>query len=89
MTIADLSEGRCFVEHVCPIEAGERLAFSIRILESNEISVVAEVVTVESGLGFAVCFLGLKEGQQSAIRRVVEQVYEGVMTETIRDLMAA
>ncbi len=75
VTIADLSEGGCFVEYVCAIEAGERLTLSIRTPESNEISVVAEVVTVESGLGFAVCFLELTEGQKNALRRVVEQVY--------------
>jgi len=64
VTIADLSEGGGFVEHVCPIEAGERLTLSIRTPESNEISMVAEVVTVESDLVSRCAFSNSRKGNK-------------------------
>ena len=74
VSLSDLSEGGCFVEHTGEMQPGEQLPLWIRLPHHDQVLVAGEVLSSDSGLGWAVRFINLEDDQRLILRRVVESL---------------
>ena len=74
VTLSDLSEGGCFVEHTGGMHPGKRLSLRIRVPHHDQVLVAGEVLSTNPELGWAVRFINLEDNQRLILRRVVESL---------------
>jgi hypothetical protein len=69
--IHNLSEGGCFVDSRLDAEPGQQLTLGVRSPGEDWITVKAEVVHSQLGVGFAVRFLDVPGATRSGLERIV------------------
>jgi hypothetical protein len=69
--ISNLSVVGCYVECLAPLDQGLRVNVKIELPREGRISVGAEIIYKESGMGFAVRFLDLSSEVYEMLERTV------------------